>query len=180
MYCWPSRSHAAGRVFSPTHSNPAGWRPRWGVLNPDFLCSLVESRSLVRLSVKKAAYADLSRAASRKSGGGTRRYGRRTPDPGVACGQPGSRRNGLGQVFLSYAAAHTEPRRTRCGPTKRTARSLQASFRSRNARGTVTVKSMTRWKSWPYHGPQAVIHRPSYPSGAGQPPKNCPGRRCRH
>jgi NAD(P)-dependent dehydrogenase (short-subunit alcohol dehydrogenase family) len=37
--------------------------------NPDFLCSLVESRSLVRLSVKKAAYADLSRAASRKSGG---------------------------------------------------------------------------------------------------------------
>jgi hypothetical protein len=28
----------------------------------------VESRSLVRLSVKKAAYADLSRAACRKSG----------------------------------------------------------------------------------------------------------------
>jgi hypothetical protein len=37
-------------------------------MNPDFLCSLVESTSLVRLSVKKAAYADVSRAAYRKSG----------------------------------------------------------------------------------------------------------------
>src|SRR5271155_4001354 len=36
--------------------------------DPDFLCSLVEPRSLVRLSVKKAAYADLSGAACRKSG----------------------------------------------------------------------------------------------------------------
>jgi hypothetical protein len=37
-------------------------------MNPDFLCSLVESTRLVRLSVKKAAYADVSRAAYRKSG----------------------------------------------------------------------------------------------------------------
>jgi hypothetical protein len=37
-------------------------------MNPDFLCSLVESTSLVRLSVKKAAYADVSRAAYRKYG----------------------------------------------------------------------------------------------------------------
>jgi hypothetical protein len=35
---------------------------------PDFLCSLVQPRNLVRLSVKKAAYADLSRVACRKSG----------------------------------------------------------------------------------------------------------------
>jgi hypothetical protein len=36
--------------------------------NPDFLCSLVESLGLVRLSVKKAAYADVTRAACRKRG----------------------------------------------------------------------------------------------------------------
>ena len=35
---------------------------------PNFLYSLVEPGSLVRLSVKKAAYADLSRVACRKSG----------------------------------------------------------------------------------------------------------------
>jgi hypothetical protein len=38
-------------------------------MDPDFLWSLLESMILMRLSVKKAAYADLSRAAHRKSGG---------------------------------------------------------------------------------------------------------------
>jgi hypothetical protein len=38
-------------------------------MDPDFLCSLSKSMSLTRLSVKKAAYADLSRAAYRKSKG---------------------------------------------------------------------------------------------------------------
>jgi hypothetical protein len=38
-------------------------------MDPDFLLSLLESMSLMRLSLKKAAYADLSRAAYRKFGG---------------------------------------------------------------------------------------------------------------
>jgi hypothetical protein len=29
------------------------------------------------------------------------------------------------------------------------------------------VKMTIRGKGWPYHGPQAVIHRPSYPRAAG-------------
>jgi hypothetical protein len=35
---------------------------------PDFLWSVLEPMSLMRLSVKKAVYADLARAAYRKSG----------------------------------------------------------------------------------------------------------------
>jgi hypothetical protein len=37
-------------------------------MDPDFLLSLLESMSSMRFSVKKAAQADLSRAAYRKSG----------------------------------------------------------------------------------------------------------------
>jgi hypothetical protein len=50
-------------------------------MDPDFLRSLVESMSLVRLSVKKAAYADLSRAAYRKSGAILGRDPRDEPAP---------------------------------------------------------------------------------------------------
>jgi hypothetical protein len=52
----------------PTKTSPAGTTENAPGRYPDFLCSFMELRSFVRLSVKKAAYADLSRAACRKSG----------------------------------------------------------------------------------------------------------------
>ncbi len=63
----------------------------------------------MRLSVKKAAYADLSRAASRKSGGAPTTW---TPRTGPRCGLRSARialRRSRASTSFTYGSAHRIP-----------------------------------------------------------------------